>query len=123
MNNKTHATIDEYIQDFPRAIQLRLRKVRATIKKAAPGAGEKISYRMPTFTFHGNLVHFAAFKAHIGFFPTSSGIRHFRKELAGFETSRGTVRFPFTQEIPFSLIRRIVRFRVKENRARAKAKK
>jgi uncharacterized protein YdhG (YjbR/CyaY superfamily) len=115
-------TIDEYIASFPREVQEILEKVRTTIKAAAPDAEETISYQIPTFTLKGNLVHFAAFKKHIGFYPTSTGIAKFRKELAAYESAKGTVRFPLGKRIPFALIGRITRFRVKENLARAKAK-
>jgi len=89
--------------------------MRETIRKAAPQAEEAISYRIPTFKLNGNLVHFAAFKNHIGFYPTSSGILAFKKELSGYKTSRGTVQFPMDKPMPLDLVRRIVRFRVKES--------
>ncbi len=114
--------IDDYIAGFPEDVQAILQKVRATIRKAAPDAEEKISYQIPTFTLKGNLVHFGAFKKHIGFFPASSGIQKFKKELAVYEGSKGTVRFPLDKPIPFGLISKITKFRVKENLARAKAK-
>jgi uncharacterized protein YdhG (YjbR/CyaY superfamily) len=108
-------TIDQYIEQCPAAVQDRLRKVRATIKRAAPDAVEKISYRIPTFYYHGNLVHFAAFTKHIGFYPTSSGIAAFKDDLAGYKNSKGAVQFPNDERLPLGLIARIVRFRVKEN--------
>jgi uncharacterized protein YdhG (YjbR/CyaY superfamily) len=108
-------TIDEYIATFPEYIQEILQKIRQAIKESAPQAQEAISYRIPTFKLNGNLVHFAAFKDHIGFFPTSSGVDAFQKELSGYETSKGTIRFPLNKSIPFDLIRKIVKFRVKEN--------
>jgi uncharacterized protein YdhG (YjbR/CyaY superfamily) len=107
--------MDEYIAAFPKDVQDILEKLRLTIKKAAPDAEEAISYQMPAFKLHGNLVYFAAFKNHIGFFPTSSGIKAFREELASFETAKGTVRFPINRPLPLSLIRKIVKYRVKEN--------
>lgn len=116
-------TIDEYIADFPDDIQKILQQVRMTIHEAAPDAKEKISYQMPTFYLEGNLVHFAAFKNHIGFFPTPSGVSSFQKELTAYKTSKGTIQFPLDEPIPFDLIRKIVLFRVKENLAKAKAKK
>jgi uncharacterized protein YdhG (YjbR/CyaY superfamily) len=119
----TPKTIDEYIADFPSDIQEILQKIRTTIKKAAPEAEEKISYQMPTFTLKGNLVHFAAFKNHIGFYPTPSGTEEFRKELSGYKGGKGSIRFPLDQPIPFDLISKIVKFRVKENLERAEAKK
>jgi uncharacterized protein YdhG (YjbR/CyaY superfamily) len=116
-------TIDEYIRTFPKSIQDILQELRRTIRKAAPEAEEAISYQIPTFKLNGNLVHFAAFKNHIGFFPTSSGIRAFKKELSGYELSKGTVRFPMDKPLPLSLVSRIVKFRVKENLATAKKNK
>jgi uncharacterized protein YdhG (YjbR/CyaY superfamily) len=115
-------TIDEYIAGFPPDVQKTLKKIRMTIRKAAPGAKEIIKYRMPTFTLEGNLVYFAAFKKHIGFYPVPSGIEQFKKELSAYEQGRGSVRFPLDRPIPFGLISRIVRFRAKENLARAAAK-
>lgn len=112
---KTAASIDEYITRFPGEIQHKLREMRAIIHSAAPDATEKISYQMPTFYLHGNLVHFAAFKNHIGFFPTPSGITTFEKELAVYRTSKGTMQIPFDQPIPVDLITRMVKFRVEEN--------
>ena len=114
--------IDEYIVGFPDDVQNVLKKIRATIKRAAPGAGEAIRYQMPTFTLHGNLVHFAAFKKHIGFYPTPTGTQKFRKELSVYEGGKGSVRFPLDEPIPFELIGRMVEFRVKENLASAKAR-
>lgn len=113
-------TIDEYIRTFPKSIQDILQELRRTIRKAAPEAEEAISYQIPTFRLNGNLVHFAAFKTHIGFFPTSSGIRAFKKELSGYELSKGTVRFPMDKPLPLSLVSKIVKFRLKENSAKTK---
>jgi uncharacterized protein YdhG (YjbR/CyaY superfamily) len=93
-----------------------------TIRKAAPDAEETINYQIPTFTLKGNLVHFAAFKEHIGFYPTPTGIDKFKKELSVYEGAKGSVKFPLDQPIPFDLIGKIVKFRVKENLARAEAK-
>jgi len=115
-------SIDEYIATFPEATQKILKKIRATIKAAAPDAEEKISYQMPTFTLKGNLVHFAAFKNHIGFYPTPTGIEKFKKELSVYEGAKGSVQFPLDKPIPYDLISKIVRFRVKENLANAEAK-
>ena len=115
-------TIDEYIAGFPDEVQETLQKIRKTIRTAAPDAEETISYQMPTFTLKGNLVHFAAFKKHIGFYPTPTGIAKFKKELSVYEGAKGSVRFPLDKPIPFALIGRIVKFRVKENLARAEAK-
>ena len=108
-------TIDQYVEGFPPEIQVILSKLRAAVKKAAPQATEKISYQMPAFHFNGNLVYFAAFKNHIGFFPTSSGVAAFQKELAKYATSKGTVHFPLDKPLPLDLVKRIVKFRVKEN--------
>ena len=112
-------TIDEYIVGFPDDVQEILEKIRATIRQAAPDAEETIKYQMPTFTLKGNLVHFAAFKKHIGFYPVPTGIEAFKDELSVYEGGKGSVRFPLDQPIPFDLISRIVAFRVKENLARA----
>ena len=119
----TPEDIDEYIAGFPNDIQDKLQRIRMTIHKAAPKAEEKISYQIPTFALNGNLVHFAAFKKHIGFFPTSSGIGEFKKELSIYKCSKGTAQFPLDKPIPLGLISRIVKFRLKENLARAAAKK
>jgi uncharacterized protein YdhG (YjbR/CyaY superfamily) len=115
-------TIDEYIAGFPQDVQEILEQIRRTIREAAPDAEETIKYQMPTFTLKGNLVHFAAFKKHIGFYPVPTGIEAFRDELAVYEGGKGSVRFPLDQPIPNDLIGGIVRFRVKENSERAEAK-
>jgi len=122
-NPKAPKNIDEYIAGFPQDIQELLTKIRATIRKAAPDAEETISYQMPTFTLKGNLVHFAAFKKHIGFYPTPTGTGKFQKELSVYKGAKGSVRFPLDKPIPFALIGRIVKFRVKENLERAKGKR
>ena len=119
----TPQNIDEYIAGFPNDIQEKLQKIRMTIRKAAPKAEEKISYQIPAFALNGNLVWFAAFKKHIGFFPTSSGTREFQKELSIYKGAKGSVQFPYDKPIPLGLIGRIVKFRLKENLARAAAKK
>ena len=103
-------SIDEYINTFPIEIQKILESLRKIIKKAAPKAEETISYKIPTFKLNGNLVHFAAFKNHIGFYPTPSGIEKFKKELSVYETSKGTIRFPLDQPVPFDLVKKIVEF-------------
>lgn len=115
-------TIDEYIAMFPAETQSLLAELRATIRAAAPKAQEKISYRMPTFAQAGNLVHFAAHKEHIGFYPAPSAIEAFRDELAPFESSKGAVRFPIDRPLPLDLVRRIVEFRVDENLRQAEQK-
>ena len=116
-------TIDEYIATFPEDLQKTLRQVRDTIRKAAPGAEETISYAIPTFKLNGNLVHFAAFKNHIGFYPGPSGIEAFKKELSVYKGAKGSVKFPVGQPIPLALITRIVKFRVKENLANGAVRK
>ncbi len=109
------SSIDQYIAQFPEDIQQKLQEIRAVIHEAAPEATEKISYQMPTFFLRGNLVHFAAFKHHIGFYPVPSGIAAFEEELAPYKRSKGAVQFPLDQPIPTELISRIVQFRVAEN--------
>ena len=116
-------SIDEYIASFPSDVQERLRQMRAAIREAAPEAQEKISYQMPTFFLHGNLVHFAAFKNHIGFYPAPRGIEAFKDELAAYEGAKGSVQFPLDQPLPLDLVRRIVQFRVADQLQNAKAKK
>ncbi len=113
---KTHHTyIDDYIKMFPQDIQTILEMLRQTIREAAPEAEETISYQMPTFRLNGNLVHFAAYKKHIGFYPTPSGIEAFKEELSVYEGAKGSVKFPIEKELPLELISQIVKFRVKEN--------
>jgi uncharacterized protein YdhG (YjbR/CyaY superfamily) len=115
----TPRNMDEYIDRFPKDVQVILRKVRTTIRNAAPGAEEKISYRMPTFALNGNLVHFAAWKEHIGFYPAPTGIEEFKTELSAYKGARGSVQFPLDKPIPYDLIGRIVKYRVRENQNRA----
>lgn len=115
-------TIDEYIATFPDNIQAILQSIRETIKAAAPGATEKISYQMPTFALNGNLVHFAAFKNHIGFYPTPSGVEAFEDELARYQPAKGSIRFPLDEPMPLDLITRIVKRRVVENLEKAERK-
>ena len=119
----TPKTINEYIAGFPPDIQEILEKIRMTVKEAAPNAEETIKYQMPTFTLKGNLVHFAAFKKHIGFYPVPTGIEAFKDELSAYVGGKGSVQFPLDQPIPYDLISKIVKFRVKENLERAKAKR
>lgn len=120
--NKTPGNIDEYIAGFPPEIQKMLKAIRLTIKKAAPNAQETIRYQMPTFTLHGNLVHFAAFRKHIGFYPTPSAIVEFREDLAVYKGAKGSVQFPLDQPMPLELIGRIVRFRVAQQQEKAAAR-
>ncbi len=116
-------TIDAYIAGFPRDVQVILQKIRLTIRKAAPGAEETIKYQIPTFTLNGNLVHFAGFQKHIGFYPVPTGIEKFKKELSVYKQGKGSVQFPLDKPIPYGLIGKIVKYRVKENSLRAKRKK
>ncbi len=120
---RTYQTIDEYIAGFPPEVQQLLQQMRATIKAAAPQAQEKISYQMPTFYLHGNLVHFAAFKNHIGFYPAPQGIEAFQAELSAYKGAKGSVQFPINQPLPLDLVRRIVEYRVGENLRQAALKK
>jgi len=119
---KAPKNIDEYIAGFPPEIQEILQKIRLTIRKAAPKAEEAIKYMMPTFTLNGNLVHFAAFKNHIGFYPAPKGIEAFKDELAAYELSKGTIRFPLDKPIPYTLIGKIVKLRVTQNLEKSAAK-
>jgi uncharacterized protein YdhG (YjbR/CyaY superfamily) len=115
--------IDEYIAMFPNDIQKKLKDVRAIIKKAAPHAEETIKYAIPTFVLNGNLVHFAAMKNHLGFYPAPSGILAFKKELSVYEQGKGSIQFRYDQPIPLKLIGDIVKFRVSENLDKKPAKK
>lgn len=112
---KKFESIDEYIHTFPENVRLILEKLRKTIKQVAPNAEETINYNIPTFKLKGNLVHFAAYKKHIGFYPTPSGIDNFKDKLSAYEVAKGSVRFPLDKPIPYDLVRNIVEFRVKEN--------
>lgn len=123
MKGKLPTNIDEYIASFPKAIQQLLQQVRNTIQKAAPDAKEAIKYAMPTFTLNGNLVHFAAFTNHIGFYPAPTGMDAFKKELSVYKTGKGSVQFPLDQPMPLALITKIVKLRVKEDEEKARLKK
>jgi len=112
---KQFKNIDEFIGSFPPNVQKILWKLRKTIQEAAPGAEEVISYGIPTFRLNGNLVHLSAYKKHIGFYPTPSAIEVFKKELSGYKGAKGSVQFPIEKPIPFYLVRKIVKYRVKEN--------
>ena len=107
--------IDDYIINFPVDIQKKLEQIRKTIKKAAPNAEEAIKYAMPTFTLAGNLVYFAAYKKHIGFYPVPLGDTSFNKEISIYQTTKGTLQFPLDKPLPLDLISRIVKLRVSEN--------
>lgn len=110
----TFKSIDEYIKTFPKEVQSVLQELRKVIQEEAPEATEKISYQIPTFYLNGNLVHFAAYKNHIGFYPGASGIVKFQKEIDKYKNAKGSVQFPIDQPLPFSLVRKIVKFRVGE---------
>ncbi len=115
MDKTIFRSVDEYIKTFPKDIQSILEKMRQTVKKAAPGVVEAISYQMPTFKLNGKaLVYFAAFKSHIGFYPIPSGVEAFKKELSPYKKGKGSVQFPMDQPMPYDLVRRIVRFRAKQ---------
>jgi uncharacterized protein YdhG (YjbR/CyaY superfamily) len=118
-----YKTIDEYIKSFPEDIQIILKKIRQTIRKAAPEAAEAISYQMPAFKLNGNLVWFAAFKKHIGFYPKASGIEAFQKELSPYKLSKGSIQFRLDEPIPYDLIEKIVEFRVKANLSQEKGRR
>ena len=115
--------IDKYISGFPKEVQIILEEIRTTIRQAAPDAAETIKYAMPTFVLNGNLVHFAAFKNHIGFYPVPSGIEAFKTELSVYKGAKGSVQFPINEPMPLGLISKIVKFRVKENLQKARTRK
>lgn len=112
--------VDDYIKAFPKPVRERLEAMRAAIRQEAPEASERISYGMPTFYLNGNLVHYAAFKAHIGFYPTPSGTEEFQDRIARYKHNKGSIQLPLDEDLPLDLVREIVRFRVKENGAKAK---
>ncbi len=120
-NQTTPNNIDEYVADFPDEVQAILQTIRMTIRTAAPDAEETIKYQIPTFTLKGNLVHFAGYKKHIGFYPGSNGIAEFKKELSAYKGAKGSVQFPLDKPMPYGLISKIVKFRVKESLARTNA--
>jgi uncharacterized protein YdhG (YjbR/CyaY superfamily) len=121
--NTAPEDIDAYISSFPASVREVLQKIRVAIKNAAPHAEEAISYRMPTFKLKGSLVYFAAYKKHIGFYPTAAAVKRFKRELSVFDGAKGSVRFPLDKPIPFGLISDIVKFRVKQNLKKAAIKK
>lgn len=108
-------SIDAFIAQFPPAVQKKMQQVRKTILEAAPKAEECINYGIPTFKYHGNLVHFSAYEKHIGFYPGATGIEKFQKEIAGYKSAKGSVQFSLDESIPYDLIRKITLFRVKQN--------
>ncbi|MBI5179019.1 MAG: DUF1801 domain-containing protein [Nitrospinae bacterium] len=115
---KQYANVGEYIQCQPAEVRPLLEKMKRTIKKCAPKAEETISYGIPAFKLNGALVYFAAFKRHIGFYPTSSGVAAFKKELSPYKHAKGSIQFPLDRPLPVALIGKITRFRVKENQGR-----
>ncbi len=120
---KTYKNIDQYIKDHPKNVQTILQKLRTEIKTTAPKAEEVIKYGIPTYVLHGNLIHFGGYKTHIGLYPGPKTIMKFEKELSKYELSKGTIRFPIDQPLPFTLIKKIVRYRVKANLEKVKNKK
>src|ERR1051325_4477162 len=112
---KVAGNIDEYIEQFPANVQAILQKLRATIKKTAPAAEETISYQMPAFRYHGMLVFFAGYKNHVGFYPTSSPMKVFKDRLTSYKTSKGAIQFPIDKAFPLTLVKDIVKFKIKEN--------
>ncbi|TGM37373.1 iron chaperone [Leptospira biflexa] len=123
MNSQKIVSIDEYIQSFPKEVQTILSKVRKTIQKEAPNATEAIRYAIPTFIQNGNLVHFAAFKKHLGFYSLPTGNQKFIKEIKKYKHGKGSIQFQYDEPIPYDLIRKIVQFRIKENELNLKKKR
>ncbi len=119
---KTYKDIDSYIKAAPKEARALLKQMRTVVKKAAPEAKEAISYGIPTYKLNGHLVHFGAFKDHISFFPTSSGVSAFKQQLSKYRTAKGTIQFPLDKPLPLSLIKRIVVFRLKENASKRQRK-
>ena len=117
------ATIDEYIAAFPPEVHAKLERIRAAIREAAPEAKERIAYRMPAFSQDGDLAFFAAFKAHIGFYPLPAAMDAFQERLASYKTAKGSVQFPLDEEPPYELIKDMIRFRLAENAAKAATKR
>lgn len=122
-NKVTYESVDQYIAAFAPEVQELLQSLRKVISEAAPKAVEKISYQMPTWFLHKNLVHFAAYKTHIGFYPAPSGIEAFKEELAQYKGAKGSVQFPIKEPLPYELITRIVNYRVEENQQQAAEKR
>lgn len=119
----TSNEIDDFIAKYPPDVQQILQKIRGIVREVAPEAQEKLNYGIPTFTLNGNLVHYSAFKNHVGFYPTPSGMEKFKTQLSKYEGAKGSVKFPLDQPIPYELIRKITEFRVKEQQAKARKKK
>jgi uncharacterized protein YdhG (YjbR/CyaY superfamily) len=120
---KTYKDVDEYISCFAADVQQKLQQIRLAISNLVPAAEETLCYGIPTFTLYGNLVHYAAYKNHIGFYPGASGIETFKNKLSGYKFSKGTVQFPINEPVPFDLILEIVLFRVNQNQLKAQVKK
>jgi uncharacterized protein YdhG (YjbR/CyaY superfamily) len=123
VKNNEQGLVDGYINQFEPEIRERLVKIRAIIRKAAPEAEETIAYQMPTYRSNGNLIHFAAFKNHIGIYPTPSGIEEFKKELSEYKGAKGSIQFPHQKPIPYDLIKKIVEYRVAENKDQTQKRK
>jgi uncharacterized protein YdhG (YjbR/CyaY superfamily) len=120
LERKKYDTIDEYISSFPKDVQKKLKEIRELVKKEAPHAEEKISYMMPAFYLEGILLYFAGYDRHIGFYPLPSGLNAFKEEISKYKNSKGAVQFPLDKPLPLPLIRKIVKFRIKENLSKAK---
>lgn len=120
METKQYKSIDEYIRSFPKETQRKLTELRRIIRKEAPGAEEKISYQIPTFFLNGNLVHFAGFAKHIGFYPTPGALRAFKNKLSKYKSAKGSIQFPIDEPLPTGLIKQMVKFRVAENAKKGK---
>jgi uncharacterized protein YdhG (YjbR/CyaY superfamily) len=114
--------VDAYIASHPPKVQTRLQQLRATIARLAPAASETISYGIPTFKLHGNLVHYAGYAHHVGFYPGGAGIAAFQKEIAGYKNAKGSVQFPHDRPLPLALVKKIVKYRVAQNEAQASEK-
>jgi len=123
MKSTTPKNTEEYIAGFPPGVQESLQKMRAIVREAVPDAQETLKYRMPTFVWHENLVHFAAFEEHIGFYPTPSAIEAFSADLREYVHAKGSVQFPLNRPVPFALVKKMVQFRVKEVRERVTRKR
>lgn len=119
---KNNPDVDHYIAGFPEEIQKLLEAMRQTIRKAAPDADEKIGYGIPTFTLNGNLVHYAAFKNHIGFYPAPRGLEAFKEELSGYKGAKGSVQFPFDRPLPLDLVAKITKYRIEQNLSKTATK-
>jgi uncharacterized protein YdhG (YjbR/CyaY superfamily) len=121
-NKKTPKNIDEYVERFPKRVQVLLRQMRRTIRKAAPKAEETVSYGIPGFKLNGSLVWFAGYKRHVGFYPGSAAIAAFKRALSAYRSAKGSVQFPVDKPLPLALVSRIVKFRVEQNRSKARTK-